>query len=222
MLVIAIHLSSALVVEPLALNILPAVCSKPIALYLWDPFNQPEHSLCFGRDDIDFNKDDTARMTVSVPKQAETDGAPHMVVLFNLHCTGKEATILAGSSILSILGLCSPFEACSNRNLFQHFFGIEFAFNGHSYVRATSTFKFVCCFNLIKLIQYRLSHEKYPFGLDALMPVHTSAWVFDQVHSHLVFLCNLNCEVFLPNQFAAPAATIQTLVNGAVCTRLPS
>ncbi len=26
----------------------------------------------------------------------------------------------------------------------------------------------------------------------------------------------------MPNQFAAPAATIQTLVNGAVCTRLPS
>jgi len=31
-----------------------------------------------------------------------------------------------------------------------------------------------------------------------------------------------NCEVFSPNQFAAPAATIQTLVNGTICTRLPS
>ena len=29
-------------------------------------------------------------------------------------------------------------------------------------------------------------------------------------------------EVFSPDQFAAPAATIQTLVNGAVCTTLPS
>jgi hypothetical protein len=28
--------------------------------------------------------------------------------------------------------------------------------------------------------------------------------------------------VFSPNQFAAPAATIQTLVNGAICARLPS
>jgi hypothetical protein len=50
-------------------------------------------------------------MTVSVPKQAKTDGAPHIVVLYNLHCTGEDATILAGSSVLSILGLCLPFKA---------------------------------------------------------------------------------------------------------------
>jgi hypothetical protein len=46
-------------------------------------------------------------------------------------------------------------------------------------------------------------------------------WVFQQVHSQLVYLRDSNCEVFSPNQFAAPAATIQTLVNGTICTRLP-
>jgi len=54
------------------------------------------------------------------------------------------------------------------------------------------------------------------------MPGHTSAWLFEQVHSQLVYLRNSNSEIFSPHQFAAPAATIQTLVNGAVCTRLPS
>ena len=54
------------------------------------------------------------------------------------------------------------------------------------------------------------------------MPARTSAWLFGQVHSHLVFLRDSNCEVFSPNQFAAPAATIQTLINRAICTRLPS
>jgi hypothetical protein len=54
------------------------------------------------------------------------------------------------------------------------------------------------------------------------MPARTSAWIFGQVHLHLVYLKDLNCEVFSPNQFAAPAATIQTLVNGAICTLLPS
>jgi hypothetical protein len=54
------------------------------------------------------------------------------------------------------------------------------------------------------------------------MPSKTSAWIFKQVHSHLVHLRDLNSKVFSPNQFAAPAATIQTLVNGAVCTCLPS
>jgi hypothetical protein len=37
-----------------------------------------------------------------------------------------------------------------------------------------------------------------------------------------MYLCNSNSKIFLPNQFAAPAATIQILANGAICTRLPS
>jgi hypothetical protein len=53
------------------------------------------------------------------------------------------------------------------------------------------------------------------------MPSRTSAWLFEQVHSHLVNLRDSNSKVFLPNQFAALAATIQTLVNGAICTCLP-
>jgi hypothetical protein len=72
---------------------------------------------------------------------------------------------------------------------------------------------------LVEQIQYRLSHDKYKYGLDESMPSKTLAWIFEQVHSHLVLL---NSKVFSPDQFAAPAATIQTLVNGAVCTTLPS
>ncbi len=53
------------------------------------------------------------------------------------------------------------------------------------------------------------------------MPARTSTWVFQEVHSQLVFLHDSNCKVFSPNQFAAPAATIQTLVNGTICTHLP-
>jgi hypothetical protein len=49
-----------------------------------------------------------------------------------------------------------------------------------------------------------------------------SEWLFEQVHSHLVCIRDDNSEVFSPNQFAAPAVTIQTLVNGTICLRLPS
>jgi len=31
-----------------------------------------------------------------------------------------------------------------------------------------------------------------------------------------------NCEIFSPKQYAAPAATIQAFVNGAIGSRLPS
>jgi hypothetical protein len=54
------------------------------------------------------------------------------------------------------------------------------------------------------------------------MPGRTLAWLFEQIHSHLVYLCNANSKVFSPNQFAARAATIQTLVSRAICTPLPS
>jgi hypothetical protein len=71
-------------------------------------------------------------------------------------------------------------------------------------------------------LQYCLSHANYKHSLDASMPSKTSTWIFEQVHSHLVHLQDANSKVFSPDQFAAPAATIQTLVNGAVCTTLPS
>ncbi len=70
-------------------------------------------------------------------------------------------------------------------------------------------------------IQYRLSHEKHNLGLDASMPGRTLEWLFEQIHFHLVYLCNANSKVFSPNQFAARAATIQTLLSGTICTRLP-
>ncbi len=160
-------------------------------------------------------------MIVSAPKQAESGSITPIMILYHLHCADKDAAILDGSGILSPLSLCPLFEACSTRNLFQHFFGIKFHFDGHTYVRTNSTFEFACCFNLVENIQYRLSYEKYCFGMDASMPAQTFTWVFQQVHSQLVFLRNLNYEMLSPNQFPAPAATIQTLVNGTNCTCLP-
>jgi hypothetical protein len=124
--------------------------------------------------------------------------------------------------VLSGDSLCPPFEACPNRNLFQQYYGLEFHHDGHTYVHAISTYKFTPCFNLVDKLQYHLLHEDYKFGLNVSMPSKKSAWIFEQVHSHLVHLRDLNSKVFSPNQFTAPAATIQTLVNGAVCTRLPS
>jgi hypothetical protein len=58
--------------------------------------------------------------------------------------------------------------------------------------------------------------------MDAAMPGRTLAWLFEQAHSYLSYIRDANSEIFLPNQFAAPAATIQVFVNGAIGVRLPS
>ncbi len=103
-------------------------------------------------------------MIVSMPKQAELGSITQIMILYHLHHADKDATILAGSGVLSPLSLCPPFEACPTRNLFQHFFGIKFHFDGHTYVHAISTFEFAHCFNLVENIQYRLSHKNTILG----------------------------------------------------------
>jgi hypothetical protein len=218
----AIHSSSALTVDPIILKTLPWTTPRPISVFIWEPFNRPEHSLCYGHDDGNFNMDKTSTMIASMPKPAISTDSSHVHVKYHLHHDNANSSILAGLSVLSGDSLCPPFEACPNQNLFQQYYGLKFHHDGHTYVRAISTYEFTCCFNLVDKLQYRLLHEKYKFGLNASMPSKTSAWIFEQVHSHLVHLRDSSSEVFSPNQFAAPAATIQTLVNGAVCTCLPS
>jgi hypothetical protein len=105
---------------------------------------------------------------------------------------------------------------------FQHYFGIEFHHDSHTYVRAISSHEFVRCFGFINQLTYRLSHPTYLYAMDAVMPGSTLAWLLEQAHSHLLYIRDANSEIFLPNQFAAPAATIQAFVNGAIDVCLPS
>ena len=161
-------------------------------------------------------------MIATTPKPTTDQQSCSALIKYYLHCADADATILAGSAVVSSGSLCPPFESCPNQNLFQQYFGIEFIQDGHTHVRTILTYEFARCFGLVDSIQYRLSHKKHEFGLNASMPSRMSAWLFEQIHSHLVCLRNANSEVFFPNQFVAHAATIQTLVSGAICTRLPS
>ena len=83
--IIAIHSSSASVDKPLILKTPPAVQPRPIASYLWEPFNRPEHSLCLGCDDSDFNKDKATRIIVSMPKPAKSGNTTPITILYHLH-----------------------------------------------------------------------------------------------------------------------------------------
>jgi hypothetical protein len=218
----AVHSSCVSNVDSIILKTLPRTTPWPISTFIWEPFDRTEHSLCYGQDNFDFNKDETSKMITSTPKTAVSTDSSLVNIRYHLHHDNANGSILAGSSVLSGDSLCPPFEACPNQNLFQQYYSLEFHHDGHTYVCAILTFGFTCCFNLVDKLQHRLLHKKYKYGLDASMATKTLAWIFEQVHSHLVHLHNSNSAVFLPNQFAALAATIQTLVNGAVCTCLPS
>jgi hypothetical protein len=191
---------------------------RPIGSFIWKPFNRIKHSLSPSRDDDEFN---AKKMIATIPKPITCQQSCSVMIKYHLHHADLDDTILAGSSVLSTGGLCPPFKSCPNRNLLQQFFGIKFNHDGHTHIRTISTYEFACCFSLVEFIQYRLSHKKHKFGLNASMPGRTLAWLFEQIHSHLVYLCNSSSKVFSPNQFAAPVATIQTLISSAICTRIP-
>ena len=100
-------------------------------------------------------------------------------------------------------------------------FCIEFHTKDNSFVRAFSPFEFASCFGLSDNLRYKLAHRDNWYALDAGIPALTSAWVFDHVARRLFDIRQANSEIFQPNQFAAPAATIQAFVNGTVSVRLP-
>jgi hypothetical protein len=217
--IIAIHSSCASAVKPITLKTPPSLNPRPIGSFIWEPFNWFKHFLSPGRNDDEF---DAKKMIATLPKPITDRQSCSVMIKYHLHHANSDATILAGSSVLPTGGLCPPFESCPNRNLFQQFSGMKFTHDGHMHICTISTYKFARCFGLVESIQYHLSHEKHKFGLDASMPGLTSAWLFEQIHSHLVYLHDANSEVFSPNQFAVQAATIQTLLSGTICTRLPS
>jgi hypothetical protein len=160
-------------------------------------------------------------MQASMPPIRSNDTA-RVLVRYHLHCPNADTLVTIGSEVVSIDGLCPVFNACPTNNIFQHYFGTEFHHDNHTYIRAISSYEFVRCFGFIDQLTYRLSHPTYLYAMDAAMPGRTSAWLFEQAHSHLSYIRDANSEIFLPNQFAAPAATIQAFVNGAIGVRLPS
>jgi hypothetical protein len=154
----AVHSSCSSTVEPVTLKTPPSTNPSPIGSFIWEPFNRPEHPLCYGKDDKKFNKDDASTMTVSTPKLADSTKSPCPMIKYHLHRQDANGSIFVGSSILSTDSLCLPFKACPNQNMFQKFFGIEFHFEGHTYVCAISAYEFTCRFRLMEQLQYHLSH----------------------------------------------------------------
>jgi hypothetical protein len=142
--------------------------------------------------------------------------------LYYLHLQGSDTTILNGTAILSHDSLCPPFDGLSTTNIFKCHFGIEFQDDDHTYVRPFSPFEFTSCFGFIDQLGYQLSQHGNWFALDAGIPALTSAWVFDHILDRILLICNSTMEIFEPNQFAAPAATIQAFFGGAVSVTLPS
>jgi hypothetical protein len=218
--IIGIHTSCAPTVGPPNLKSPPPSIPHPLGLSLWEPFNRTEHSVSLAMDDVYFMHQDVRFMAMLPP--LTFIHPPGVLLKYFIHGSHSDKSMLAGAAVVLSDGLCPPFHAGPNKNLFQHLFDTEFNYDNYSRVRGISPFEFACCFGFIENLTNHLSQPANKFSLDAAIPARTLAWLFEQIHAYLTFIRDSNCEIFSPNQFAAPAATIQAFVNGAIGARLPS
>jgi hypothetical protein len=219
-LIIGIHSLCTPTVEPLCLKSPPPSIPRPLGLSIWEPFNQPKHSVLLAKEDYDFMRQDVG-FTKTLPKPTLAI-PPGVLVKYFLHEQHSEESMLASTAVVLSDGLCPPFDARPNKNMFQHLLGIKFHYENHSHVRGILPFEFSCCYGFNNNLTYWLSQPANKFCLDAAVPGHTLEWLLKQVHAHLTYTRDSNCEIFSPNQFAAPAATIQAFVDGAIRAHLPS
>jgi hypothetical protein len=195
----------------------------PLAAFVWQPFNKKEYSLSFARDDTLFDNALMSPVHASLLSALVSSLLPSgLQPLYYLHLQATDTTIFKGAAVISQDSLCPPFDSSSTTNLFKFHFGIKFHNDDHTYVQLFLPFEFTLCFGLIDQLQYHLSQHGNWFALDAGIPALTSVLIFDHILDRLLLICNSTMEIFQPNQFAAPAATIQAFLGGAVGTSLPS
>jgi hypothetical protein len=221
-LVVGVHDSKQSRTEPISFRVPPSPTPLPLAAYIREPFNKPEYSVSFTKDNDSFATNANHGITATVPTLLVLASLPDGVQpLYYLHLRDSNMAMLAGAAVMSLDSLCPAFNGFPNTNLFLSWFGIEYHVDNHACVRAISPFEFMSCFGLTDHLRYHLSQHVNWYALDAGIPALTSAWIFDHVHERLGEIRDSNTEIFPPRQYAAPAVHVQAFISGVVATCIP-
>jgi hypothetical protein len=193
-----------------------------LAAFIWRPFNKCEYAISLSMNDKFFAVNVSNGVIATLPSSLVSASLPtELKPLYYLHAQNSDSASIAGVAVLSLISLCPPFDGLTNTNMFRGCFGIKFHADDHTHACAISPFEFTLCFGLTDQLWYCLSQPVNWYALDADIPASTSAWIFNHIHKHLVAIRNSNTEIFLPNQFAAPAVHIQAFGSGVIATRIP-
>jgi hypothetical protein len=176
------------------LKTMPSIPFLPLAHFIWAPFNTPEHTISYSKDDPSFNlhavNDNSApplHASMPIPNQ-HASIEPGVNISYYLHRAQDNPNVLAGSLVTHQDSLCPTFDPTDNLNLLGHFFGIEFTHDSHVYVRAVSQFEIASCLHLLDEFTYKLSHPSHSFCLNASIPGLNSAGIFDQIHDQCMHI----------------------------------
>ncbi len=154
----------------------------------------PEHAVSYGHGNPYFNLhavNDTglpplkAHPSSNAQQSLVPSGIP---ITYNLHHKHNNPSILPGMSVVNVDSLCPDFDPHENTNLFGHHFGIEFIYDGHTYVRAILPFKFVSCFCLTNNLTYKLYHMSNIFCMDAAIPAIRFSCIFEMIYDQCILM----------------------------------
>jgi hypothetical protein len=91
--------------------------------------------MSLAKDDDDFMRQDVKFTATPTEPMIAIPPAPGVLVKYYLHGHHSEESMLAGAAVMLSDGLCPPFNASPNNNMFQQLFGIEFPYENHSHIR---------------------------------------------------------------------------------------
>ncbi len=184
---IGIHDSTQLSVEPLLFCMPPTQRPLSLSSFIWQPFNVSDYQVSYARDDSFFDTTTETNGTVAIlPSPTLSTSLPSgLIVSYYFHQRDGNSSSLNGFAMLSLNSLCPQFNGSPNTNLFCGHFSIEFNCGDHHYVKAISPFKFMSCYGFTNNLWYCLLQPDHWFVLDASIPALTSAWIFDHVNDKL-------------------------------------
>ena len=198
----------------------PPTVPKPLASFLYTPFNNKTHAVSLARSHADFAS--TGCLASAPPPPATSMHQYREKRLYLLHRSGDNTHVAAGSGVYDTDGLCPPL--CSpNTNIFGGNFGIEFQDDTTTYIRPIASYEIARCYRLHDDVTYALSHPGNHMLLDSAIPRRTSAAFLDVITQRLEAIRTENFEIHDPRLSHAPAAITMApaFVNGSIGSRLP-
>ncbi len=137
-LIAAVHSNTDPSCKPIEFKTPPPTPSRWIRRFLWAPFNWPKLAISYSKDDRSFknhavNNSGLLPLRASIPTNAQQASLnPDVRHLYYLHRPDVDPSVLIGSAVVSVDGLCPPFQPMENGNLFGHYFGVKFVNDGHT------------------------------------------------------------------------------------------
>jgi hypothetical protein len=198
----------------------PPVLPCPFAPHINKPYNRVEYSISDQPGSELFDSDNSYFDKVNPDPINATQHTSHS--LYHLVPKTISTPTLAGSQVCDS-AFPAPKLNPPNFNIFGYLFGIQFEIDGRKLIRPFSPYEYIKCLGYDTSLTRALAQQPQHIALlEHAVPANTSQSLLSAIYDLLITIRHNNSEIFDASPHAAPAATIQALVNGAVGIQMPT